>query len=428
MTQQIPEQPLPLSRWVNRRRQQISARLFVLHERSRQITDQLQLDGIEAEEATLAGTSELLKRLLSAEKHLRQILVDHPAAVLVVDREGMVQLSNAATRELLQAMGVAQADLYKGKPVDAVFPGALTEDQIELPAHPDRCDAEHLVMVVKRTPVTWGRAPATLILLHDVTPQVDAQRKLEQALEQKEEANRLKSEFITMASHEFRTPLTGVLSSLDLMEEYLRRSGASLPAEVLQPLQKHIGRSRDSVGYLDKMVQDMLVLEKTHGGGFQCRPETISVRPALETALRALEPLAEQQASEVQSSVTPADLVAELDPDLLRHILTNLVSNALLYTPSACRVEVTVVRAQDAVVLAVADNGPGLSAMDQQHLFETFYRGARSHAAKGSGLGLPIVKRFVELHQGEITVQSAPEQGTTFRIVFPQPLKSGVST
>ncbi|MCH8550385.1 MAG: HAMP domain-containing histidine kinase [Natronospirillum sp.] len=388
------------------------------------MTDKLQLDGLDEDEATLAGTSDLLKRLLSAEQHMRQMLVDHPASVLVVDSEGLVQLSNNAARELLLTIGVEQANLYMGKSVERVFPGVMDLDQIELPADPERCDAGHVVLMVKRTPVAWGKGPATLVLLHDVTAQVDAQQQLEVAVSRLEEVNQLKSEFITMASHEFRTPLTSVLSSLELINEYLNRAGDSVPPEVRGRIQSHIDRSKTSVGHLDTMVADMLVLEKSHGGQFQVRPERLRLKPLVDGVLDTLAPIGEKQQVQVNVSVSKS-LEADLDPRLLRHILTNLISNAVRFSHEGEQVQVSLRQVSGHLQIQVADHGSGIAEADQAHIFDTFFRGQNSQQVPGSGLGLTIVKRFVDLQGGEIRVSSAPRQGATFTVTFPLLENSG---
>lgn len=418
MTQQVPEKPLPLSRWLSRRRQQLSARLYVLHERSRRVAEQLELDGMDVDPATAAGTSELLKRLLSAERQMRQMLVDHPAAVLVVDQQGHVQLSNNAVRDLLETMGLSQADLYIGQSVENLFPGILSAAQIELPADRERCDAGHLVMVVRRTPVVWGKGPATLILLHDVTPEVDARRQLEQAVARLQDVNRLKSEFITMASHEFRTPLTSVLSSLELLEEYLKRSGMSLPLDVIGRMQRHLSRSKDAVQHLDRMVEDMLILEKTHAGRVQFRPESVCMVTLVRDVFGTLESICEQQA--VQLTLQgPDTMTVQADSRLLRHVITNLLTNAVNFSPPGGQVTLILTQTDEQLCIEVEDQGPGIPAPDQTRIFEAFYRGENGKAAPGSGLGLNIVQRFVDLHGGLIDLDSEPGSGTVFRITLP---------
>lgn len=430
MKNHLPDKPIPLSRWVAQRRQQLSARLFVLNERSRRITSHLNLDEISQEEATLAGTSELLKRMLSAEKHVRQTLVDHPAAVLIVDEHRIVQLINNAARELLHRQGVDPTFTSSAGHIDDLFPGALSSNQIEI-GHGDDPDKEHLSLVVKRSPVIWGRRKATLVLLYDVTPQVEARRELETAVEQLREVNQLKSEFITLASHEFRTPLTSVLSSLELLGEYVSRAEDALPGSTVSRMRKHLDRSQASVQRLDDMVGEMLVLEKYTAGQIECRPEPVDLAGLVREIFRTLDPVAEQH--EVELRLADDGLKGrgqwQLDPRLVRHILTNLISNAVRYSTSGGSVTVVLqCSGSDTVDIRVRDTGIGIPADEQNRVFDTFFRGSNSRHADGTGLGLSIVKRFIALHRGSISFDSEVGRGTEFRVRLPDSQSNGSST
>lgn len=410
--------PMPLSRWISRRRQQLSARLFVLHERSRMVTQKLHLEGLDEEEATLAGTSELLKRLLSAEKHMRQMLVDHPAAVFVVSTDGRVELSNGAARDLLLMLGQSPRPGREPQAINDLLPGVLDQDQLEYPIHIKDQPAGLVALVVKRMSVVWGNADATLILLYDVTPQAQAREELERAVSQLEGVNQLKSEFISMASHEFRTPLTSVLSSLELMGEYVRRAGDDLSEDFVNSMNRHLVRSREAVNHLDNMVAEMLVLEKTNAGQFTCQPAHCDVGPLVREVIASLAPSCEQ--SGVRLTLSAADTVsAFVDERLLRHIITNLVTNAIRFTLPEGHVTVSLVTDPEGLTLDVEDDGLGIPEVDQAHIFETFYRGRNGQHAAGTGLGLAIVKRFLDLHQGTIAVTSTEGKGTWFRLFFP---------
>lgn len=414
----LPDKPMALSKWVARRRHQLSARLFVLHERSRKITDQLQLDGMDANESTLAGTSDLLKRLLSAEKQMRQMLVDHPAAILVVDDAGLVQLSNHAARVLMQQIGRDQGSLYMGQPVEQVLPGVMTEEELSLTTDSQRSATGTLALVVKRSPVVWGQKPALMLMLHDVTPQVQAREELERALKQLEEVNQLKSEFITMASHEFRTPLTSVLSSLELMNEYVRRAGGELDEQFVRHMERHLNRSRDAIKHLDEMVAEMLVVEKSHSGQVECHPKPVELGPLAKDVLASLQPVAEQR-EVVLRLKDPKGVVATLDARLVQHILSNLVSNGIRYSDAGGEVTVSLGSDDRHVTVVVRDQGMGIPDSDLPRIFETFFRGENGQTTEGSGLGLSIVKRFVDLHSGHIEVDSKVGEGTTMTISFP---------
>lgn len=405
--------PQPLSQWLAQRRQRLDERLASLRQRSQLVGQRLHLEGITEQEAEGVGVPELLKRLLAAEQHMRRMLVDTPVPVLVLDSQHRVRLSNKALIRLLEASGQNLAQLYS-EPVDSLFPGVFDQHEIELAVTgPDASQ----VLAVKRQTVLWGQAEAQLILLYDVTPEVRARQELQRAVAQLEEVNQLKSDFVATASHEFRTPLAGVLSSLELIDTYLERS-EGLDDWSRARVTMHLDRSRAVIDQLNTLVGDMLVLEKASGGYFVCEPEAVHLDAWLQQLLDGFQSLSERQQIALQLHLTTTRAV-RLDQRLLRHCLNNLIGNALRFSPAGATVTVSAEERGNELRLSVTDTGPGIPEHDQTRIFEPFFRGHNAGLSTGTGLGLSIVHRFIDLLGGQIELSSEVGRGSCFTLRLP---------
>ena len=260
----------------------------------------------------------------------------------------------------------------------------------------------------------WQGAPATLNFLTDVTERLQADAELRKALARERELSELKSRFVAVASHEFRTPLAGILSAVELLDTY----GTRLPDEERHDL---LGQIRSSVARMNGMVEQVLLTGKLESGSFAFQPRPYAVPDLLV-----------QLATEMDQSHTGAQRIAMrcdgleeprmLDAQLVRHILVNLLSNALKYSDADTPVDCCAAPQEDGSLLfSVQDRGIGIPAQDLPQLFQTFHRGANVGTIQGTGIGLNIVKECVELHRGSIEVESEPGRGTVFRVRLPAP-------
>jgi len=255
----------------------------------------------------------------------------------------------------------------------------------------------------------WQGAPATLNFLTDVTERLQVEEEMRNALARERELSVLKSRFVAVASHEFRTPLAGILSSVELLDSY----GARLPDEDRQEI---VGQIRTAVSRMNSMVEQVLLTSKLESGRFAFEPRPVAVA-ALLVQLAAEMDQANPQASRIAMRCDGVDEKRMLDAQLLRHILVNLLGNALKYSPPDSAVECYVAAEDDgSLVFSVQDRGIGIPAEDLPRLFETFHRGANVGSIQGTGIGLHIVKECVGLHRGSIDVDSAPGRGTIFHV------------
>lgn len=244
--------------------------------------------------------------------------------------------------------------------------------------------------------------------------------ELEQQNRAVEEANRLKSEFVSMVSHELRTPLTSIQGYVELL---LERERATLTDEQRGCL----GIVAANADRLLGLINDLLDLSRIEAGRIDLRRAALDLPPVIRAVAGSLRPLIEAKRQALVLDLGEALPAVWADRDRVTQILTNLISNAHKYTPVEGRITVGA-RSEDGVVrVGVGDTGLGLSPEEQAQLFTRYFRAGRgaSAPAAGTGLGLVITRHLVELHGGEITVRSAPGQGSTFS--FSLPVDAGAS-
>jgi PAS domain S-box-containing protein len=240
--------------------------------------------------------------------------------------------------------------------------------------------------------------------------QVDARtRSLREALEREKELGVLKSRFVSMASHEFRTPLSTILSSAYLISKYER--GDDQPRR-----EKHVQRIVSSVNTLTDILNDFLSVGRIEEGRIQVRRVPVKLAEWMDTLLSELHQLLKKD--QQFSYMHEGDDELNLDPSLLRHIVQNLISNAIKFSPEGAVIDIRTRRAGHLFSLSVSDRGIGISEEDQKHLFERFFRGANAINIQGTGLGLHIVGRYAELMNGHVSCRSHLNEGTTFTVTF----------
>ncbi|OSZ77129.1 PAS domain-containing sensor histidine kinase [Chitinophagaceae bacterium IBVUCB2] len=228
-------------------------------------------------------------------------------------------------------------------------------------------------------------------------------------LNKEKELGELKSKFISIASHEFRTPLSTILSSIYLINKYQA-------ADEQPKREKHIHRIISSVNMLTDILNDFLSLSKMEEGKMQVRISEINIKE-----------LVDEMSDDIQTILKPGQTIKYehhgneigfLDPSLLKHILLNLLSNAVKFSHDNGSIEIYTFINERNVELVVKDYGIGISKEEQQHLFERFFRAGNAMNIQGSGLGLHIVGRYVELMNGNIEFLSELDKGTEFKVTF----------
>ncbi|RZL16711.1 MAG: HAMP domain-containing histidine kinase [Hymenobacter sp.] len=251
------------------------------------------------------------------------------------------------------------------------------------------------------------RTHALLVTLH----QLEQRRgELAQALAAEQELGELKSRFVSMASHEFRTPLTTVLTSAELIADY--------PAADQQPQRlRHVGHIRTAVEQLNDLLEEFLAVGRLEEGKLVVHPVSLDPAALLADTVAAVQGLRKAGQTIVQQVNCPDPI--RLDASLLRKILLNLLANALKYSGENSVVTVWAECRQQQLTLRVQDQGVGISPADQAHLFERFFRAQNAAEIPGTGLGLYIIAKYLELMDGRIDLASELGVGTTFTVTIP---------
>jgi signal transduction histidine kinase len=214
-----------------------------------------------------------------------------------------------------------------------------------------------------------------------------------------------------MASHEFRTPLATILSSLSLVTKY-----GELNEKEKQ--NKHIARIKTSVSDLTDILNDFLSVSKLEEGKMECKPEHFNLLEFITEIVSNLQPLTKNNQKINYNHSGKREVF--LDKNFLKNILFNLVSNAQKFSPEGKSINILSWFSGSELTLEVEDQGIGISIEDQKHLFQRFFRGHNVSHIQGTGLGLNIVAKYVELMNGSIEFESIEGKGTTFTIKFIQ--------
>jgi PAS domain S-box-containing protein len=242
--------------------------------------------------------------------------------------------------------------------------------------------------------------------------------ELTTALGKEKELSELKSRFVSLASHEFRTPLSTILSSAFLVKQYAGE-------EEQGKRNKHIQRIVSSVNLLTDILNDFLSVGRIEEGKIQVRAINFDVNELFQNVIQEMQGIT-KEGQEVDYLHVGTTQVT-LDPALLKHIVMNLLGNAIKFSGKDTTILLRTYRKEDEFKLVVADRGIGMSQEDQQHLFERFYRGTNVSNIQGTGLGLHIVSKYSELMNGSISCESELGKGTTFTLTFPINNKTSVT-
>jgi two-component system sensor kinase FixL len=240
----------------------------------------------------------------------------------------------------------------------------------------------------------------------------ETEKEIRKALEAERELSELKSRFVSMASHEFRTPLSTILSSASLIGRYTEE------AQQAQRV-KHIERIKSAVRNLTGILNDFLSLSKLEEGKIQNQPVEFVLDELFEEVVEDMQGLLKPE-QVILYDKDQHDLSLYLDKRLLKNVLFNLLSNAIKYSDPGKRIWCTQRENGELISIEVRDEGIGIPEADQQHLFSRFFRAANSVNIQGTGLGLNIVRRYLELLGGSISFHSVQGEGTSFTVLIPK--------
>jgi signal transduction histidine kinase len=269
---------------------------------------------------------------------------------------------------------------------------------------------------IKLSYVDLPEGAVALAYIVDITRRKQAEQALQHALAQEKELGELKSRFVSMASHEFRTPLATIYATTDTLSNFRHK----LPEEQIE---QKLVKIRRQVGHMKEIIEDVLEIARFQAGRMEFKP----VQADLDALCREI---AEEFDSQTpyrgrilyQSNLAPINRMHDIH--LMRQVISNLVSNALKYSPDRPPVHLIVNVDSEQTIIEVKDEGIGIPPDDLNRLFEPFHRANNVGTISGTGLGLSIIKHAVELHGGSITVDSHLGVGTTFKVKIPLSLKA----
>lgn len=277
-----------------------------------------------------------------------------------------------------------------------------------------RSEEQLIVYAAELERKVQSRTEALHKTIGDLEKEVNDRKKAEEetrkALEKEREFNDLKTKFVSIASHEFRTPLSTILSSISLIDQYKQRNEPD-------KIDKHIARVKSSVQHLTAILNDFLSLGKLEEGKVEVVNESINLESLFQDIVEEVK-ASLKEAQQIKLTLSAAPTILS-DSRILRIILFNLISNASKYSDVGKDIEITVTVNSQSLVIAIRDHGIGIPDEDRKHLFERFFRAGNVSNIQGTGLGLNIVKRYVELLNGRITFDSVYKKGSTFIVTIP---------
>jgi PAS domain S-box-containing protein len=251
-----------------------------------------------------------------------------------------------------------------------------------------------------------------VVTVHDYTKLKQVEEDIRKTLEKEKELNMLKSRFISTVSHEFRTPLAGILSSIQLLKRYGKKWDDEKKEKTYQQIV-------DAVHHTKTLLDDVALIDKQQNQSFSFRPSSIDLQQLVRQIIDD-NTLFYNSDCKINLDYTITESSVYLDPTMVRHIITNLVSNAIKYSGESKEVNITINKhSNNEIEFIIADNGIGIPEEDQKHLFVAFHRASNVEGIQGTGFGMSVVKRFVELHKGNISVESTIGVGTTVKVILP---------
>ena len=388
--------------------------------RMAEAVEKRQLALTDLNQALEARVQKRTEQLRQAKEQSESILNTTYDALVLVNQDYLVERTNPAFLKLFDyteatVAGLSAerlvADSQHGVLVDVLRQAALQSDHTQLELRCRRRDGTEFIAdaafhVVNAEPYLKH----LLCSFHDITVQKQAQQELEETLRKERELSAMKSGFVSLVSHEFRTPLSVIQSSAELMERYWDRLDESGRGERLTTIQAQVHLM---VGFLE----DFLTVNGTEMVGAKFAPVQLDVPQFARNLIDELQFALNTQS--IHLSVQGEVLPFLADPKLLRQILVNLLTNAVKYSAPGDPVDVEIVGTPENLTIRIRDRGIGIPEEDQPHIFEPFHRGTNVGNITGTGLGLAIAKHAIEVHGGTISFQSIVGQGTTFTLVFP---------
>ncbi|MEA5513940.1 PAS domain S-box protein [Nodularia sp. UHCC 0506] len=363
-----------------------------------------------------------------SQSFLRQVIDTNPNLIYVKDLQGRFVLANQAFADIY---GTTVAELigknytyFNSNADDLAYLNSINQEVIttlkpyiipEIKIITVTGETRYFQTIKSPLIANDGKAYQILGVLTDITERKRAEQEISKALEREKELGELKSRFVSMTSHEFRTPLTVITSSAGILKDFGHKLDDTKK-------KKHLDCIQTYVKHTTQLLDDILLINKAETGNLAFEPTPLNLIPFCQQLTEEIE-LSAPNHKIVFSSHFQGNASGNFDKKLLRQILSNLLSNAIKYSPHNAIVKFELnIKAQN-VIFNVQDQGIGIPEADQVKLFESFHRAQNVGNIPGTGLGLSIVAKCIDLHKGSIAVNSQVGMGTTFIVTIP--LQSG---
>ena len=358
--------------------------------------------------------------LRRSERRWKSLVKHHPGGVIITI-DGTYAYVNPAAASIL---GTDDPDELLGRSVETITVHGeeetvrerLNEVNDGRPTEPWEheivgLDGERRCVVTQSVPIIYRGRPAAQTVVRDVTERRRREQQLQEAKEEAQQMNRLKSAFLANMSHEIRTPLTAIIGFAELLGDEDTTHEEEISELIVESSQR-----------LLRTLNSVLDLSRLESGSMHVSPDEFDFVELVRDATRLFQREAEKTSIALDVSLPDETCLVRLDPSALDRILGNLIGNSIKFTPEGGTVEVSVSFGDDQVHVSVADTGIGIDADFLPRVFEAFHQEstgmARSH--EGTGLGLAITRRLTELMDGTISVESTKDVGTTFTVTLPR--------
>lgn len=410
-------------------RQLTSQQLTALTVLGRQVIAQLELrHNLAKLKQTVIHQKRTEQALRSSMATNRALINAIPDLMFRINQDGVVVGYKSSNESMLS---LDESD-FRGKKVEEILPVPLAQrflDGVERARQTGKLQILEEEWSWQESTVYWearfavSQGNEVLAIVRNITDRKQAENELRETLKKERELNELKTRFISMASHEFRTPLTSIMGSTELVEHYSHKWSD-------EKKQVHFDRIYSNVRHMTQMLNEVLLVGKAEAGKLDFNPAPINViqfchsfveelqhGPGREhTIIFTHQGLCLESKSLADSSPCTA---AIFDKKLLQYILSNLLSNAIKYSPVGSTIQLVLTCHDSQIEIQIEDEGIGIPDEDQSRLFEAFHRATNVEGVPGTGLGLVIVKNAVDLHGGSITINSKVGEGTTFTVTLP---------